>query len=99
MRLRCSSGRRRSSTRCFNRSSSAASSSPSFLATGITGVTDGAFTVPTGPGQTNVALLAAPDGHRGAYSFTPSLGITIPAAAQASYAGNPYAAVLTITIS
>ena len=68
-------------------------------ATGITGATAGAFTVPTGPGQTNVALLAAPVGHRGAYTFTPSLGITIPANAQASYAGTPYAAVLTITIS
>lgn len=68
-------------------------------AAGITGATAGAFTVPTGPGQTNVALLAAPLGHRGAYTFTPTLGITIPANAQASYAGTPYAAVLTITIS
>lgn len=66
---------------------------------GITGATAGAFTVPTGPGQTNVALLSAPAGHRGAYTFTPTLGITIPANAQASYAGTPYAAVLTITIS
>jgi hypothetical protein len=55
--------------------------------------------VPTGPGQTNVALLSAPAGHRGAYAFTPTLGITIPGNAQASYAGTPYAAVLTITIS
>jgi hypothetical protein len=68
-------------------------------AVGITGATAQAFTVPTGPGQTNVALLAAPLGHRGAYTFTPTLGITIPANAQASYAGTPYAAVLTITIS
>jgi hypothetical protein len=66
---------------------------------GITGATAGAFTVPTGPGQTNVALLSAPAGHRGGYTFTPTLGITIPANAQASYAGTPYAAVLTITIS
>jgi hypothetical protein len=68
-------------------------------AAGITGVTGGAFTTPTGPGQTNVALLSAPAGHRGAYEFTPTLGITLPANAQASYAGTPYAAVLTITIS
>ena len=68
-------------------------------ATGIAGATAGAFTTPTGPGQTNVALLSAPAGHRGAYRFTPTLGITIPATAQASYAGTPYAAVLTITIS
>jgi hypothetical protein len=68
-------------------------------ATGITGATTAAFTVPTGPGQTNIALLSAPAGHRGAYAFTPTLGITIPANAQASYAGTPYAAVLTITIS
>ena len=68
-------------------------------AAGITGATGAAFTVPTGPGQTNVALLSAPAGHRGAYTFTPTLGITVPANAQASYAGTPYAAVLTITIS
>jgi hypothetical protein len=66
---------------------------------GMTGATGGAFAVPTGPGQTNVALLSAPAGHRGAYAFTPTLGITIPANAQASHAGSPYAAVLTITIS
>jgi hypothetical protein len=68
-------------------------------ATGITGATAGVFTAPTGAGQTNVALLSAPAGPRGAYTFTPTLGITIPATAQASYAGTPYAAVLTITIS
>jgi hypothetical protein len=67
--------------------------------TGMTGATGGTFTVPTGPGQTNVALLSAPAGHRGAYAFTPTLGITIPANAQASHAGTPYAAVLTVTIS
>jgi hypothetical protein len=68
-------------------------------AAGITGATAAAFTTATGPGQTNVALLSAPAGHRGEYTFTPTLGITVPGNAQASYPGTPYAAVLTITIS
>ena len=68
-------------------------------AAGITGGTAAPFTVPTGAGQTNVTLLGAPSGHRGGYTFTPSLAITIPAAAQPSYGGSPYAATLTVTIS
>ena len=68
-------------------------------ATGMTGSTSAAFTTPTGPGQTNVTLVAAGSGHRGAYTFTPTLGITVPANAPPSYGGSPYAAVLTITIS
>jgi hypothetical protein len=67
--------------------------------TGMVGATGSAFTVPTGPGQTNVSVLSAPGPHRGSYTFTPSLDITIPAAAQPSYPGVPYAATLTLTIS
>jgi len=68
-------------------------------ATGMTGGTAAPFTVPTGAGQTNVTLLAAPAGHRGGYTFTPTLAITIPATAQPSYGGSPYAATITVTIS
>jgi hypothetical protein len=68
-------------------------------ATGITGADAAAFTVPTGPGQTNVALLATAGPHRGAYSFTPRLDVTLPANALPSYPGVPYAATLTVTIS
>jgi hypothetical protein len=68
-------------------------------ATGMTGGTAAPFTVPTGPGQTNVTLIAAPGGHRGGYTFTPSLAITLPATAQPSHGGSPYAATLTVTIS
>jgi hypothetical protein len=66
---------------------------------GIAGVTAAPFTVPTGPGQTNVAVLSATGPHRGSYTYTPRLDVTIPANAQASYAGQPYAATLTVTIS
>jgi hypothetical protein len=66
---------------------------------GIAGVTAAPFTVPTGAGQTNVALLSATGPHRGSYTYTPSLDVTIPANAQASYPGVPYAATLTVTIS
>lgn len=68
-------------------------------ATGMTGATSAPFTVPSGPGQTNVAVLSAPGPHRGAYTFTPTLDITIPASALASYVGSPYTTTLTVTIS
>jgi hypothetical protein len=68
-------------------------------AAGISGAAGSAFTVPTGAGQTNVSLLSAAGPHRGSYDFTPRLDITIPAAAQPSYPGVPYAATLTLTIS
>ncbi|WP_217915646.1 hypothetical protein [Miltoncostaea marina] len=68
-------------------------------ATGIAGATGAAFTAPTGPGQTDVAVLAAPGPHRGAFTFTPRLDVTIPADAMASHAGAPYATTLTLTIS
>lgn len=67
--------------------------------TGVTTATAEPFTVPTGGGQTNVSVLAAPGPHRGAYTFTPQLGITIPADALASYPGVPYTTTLTVTIS
>lgn len=67
--------------------------------TGMTGATGSPFTVPSGPGQTNVGVLSAPGPHRGAYTFTPRLDITIPATALASYVGNPYTTTLTVTIS
>jgi hypothetical protein len=66
---------------------------------GITGVTALPFTLPTGVGQTNVALLSAVGPHRGSYTYTPRLDVTIPANAQASYAGSPYTATVTVTIS
>ena len=68
-------------------------------ATGIGGTASSPFTVPTGPGQTNVTVLSAPGPHRGSYAFTPQLDITIPATAQPSHAGSPYTATLTVTIS
>jgi hypothetical protein len=67
--------------------------------TGMTTASAAAFTVPTGAGQTNVAVLAAPGPQRGSYTFTPQLGITIPATALASYGGSPYTTTLTVTIS
>jgi hypothetical protein len=67
--------------------------------TGMTGATGAAFTTPSGPGQTDVSVLAAPGPHRGAYTFTPRLDITIPASALASYVGAPYTTTLTVTIS
>lgn len=68
-------------------------------AAGITGASTAAFTVPTGPGQTNVALLTAPGPHRGGFTFAPRLVITLPATALPSYPGVPYASTLTVTIS
>lgn len=67
--------------------------------TGMTTATAAPFTTPTGPGQTNVSVLAAPGPHRGSYTFTPQLGITIPVDALASYVGQPYTTTLTVTIS
>jgi hypothetical protein len=67
--------------------------------TGMTTASAAAFTAPTGPGQTNVTVLAAPGPQRGSYTFTPQLGITIPATALASYGGSPYTTTLTVTIS
>ncbi len=67
--------------------------------TGMTTATAAPFTTPTGAGQTNVSVLAAPGPHRGSYTFTPQLGITIPADALASYVGVPYTTTLTVTIS
>lgn len=67
--------------------------------TGMTTATAAPFTTPTGGGQTNVSVLAAPGPHRGSYTFTPQLGITIPADALASYGGQPYTTTLTVTIS
>lgn len=66
---------------------------------GISGASAGAFTVPTGPGQTNVALLSTAGPHRGAYSFTPQLDVTLPANALPSHPGVPYTSTLTVTIS
>lgn len=66
---------------------------------GIAGASAAAFTVPTGPGQTNVALLTASGPHRGGYAFAPRLDITLPATALPSYPGVPYASTLTVTIS
>lgn len=66
---------------------------------GIVGATAAPFTVPTGAGQTNVPLLSATGPHRGSYAYTPRLDVTVPANAQASYPGVPYAATLTVTIS
>lgn len=68
-------------------------------AAGITGASSSAFTVPTGPGQTNVTVLAAPGPHRGSFTFTPQLDITIPPTAQPSHPGSPYTTTLTVTIS
>lgn len=71
-------------------------------ATGITGASAAAFTVPTGAGQTNVTVLNAPAPHRGSYTFTPSLGISIAPTTAASYTGagsTPYTATLTVTIA
>ncbi|MGD9694461.1 MAG: hypothetical protein AB7V42_02240 [Thermoleophilia bacterium] len=68
-------------------------------ATGITGVSGSAFTVPTGAGQTDVALLSATANHRGSYDFSPQLDITVPATALASYPGVPYTSTITLTIS
>jgi hypothetical protein len=68
-------------------------------ATGLDGASAASFAAPTGSGQTNVAVLSAPGPHRGAYSFTPRLDVTIPASALPSHPGVPYAATLTITIS
>ncbi len=68
-------------------------------ASGIATATGAAFTTPSGPGQTNVSLLSTSGPHRGAYTFTPSLGITIPATALASYVGAPYTTTITVTIS
>lgn len=68
-------------------------------AAGISGASAAAFTVPTGPGQTNVALLSTAGPHRGAYSFTPQLEVTLPANVLPSYPGVPYASTLTVTIS
>ena len=67
--------------------------------TGMTGSTAAPFTVPTGAGQTNVTVMDAPAPHRGSYTFTPTLDITVPPTAQPSYAGSPYTATLTVTIS
>jgi hypothetical protein len=64
-------------------------------ATGIVGVVGAPFTVPTGAGQTNVALLAAPGPQKGTYQFTPTLAVTVPGNAQAA----AYTATLTLTIS
>lgn len=66
---------------------------------GMTTASAVAFATPTGPGQTNVSVLAAPGPQRGSYTFTPQLGITIPATALASYGGSPYTTTLTVTIS
>lgn len=66
---------------------------------GMTTASAAAFSAPTGPGQTNVSVLAAPGPQRGSYTFTPQLGITIPATALASYGGSPYTTTLTVTIS
>jgi hypothetical protein len=71
-------------------------------ATGITGSTAAAFTNPTGAGQTDVTVLNAAGPHRGSYTITPTLGITVPATASASYTGTgstPYRATVTVTIS
>lgn len=68
-------------------------------ATGMTGAAGAVFTTPTGPGQTNVTILSAPGSRRGAYTFVPTLDITVPATAQPSYSGSPYMATLTVTIS
>lgn len=67
--------------------------------TGMTGATGQVFTVPTGAGQTNVSVISAPGPHRGTYTFTPQLDITVPANALASYVGAPYTTTLTVTIS
>jgi hypothetical protein len=66
---------------------------------GMATATAAPFTAPTGAGQTNVSVLAAAGPHRGSYTFTPQLGITIPADALASYVGSPYTTTLTVTIS
>lgn len=66
---------------------------------GITGSTGAAFTA---AGTTAVTVLNATAPHRGSYTFTPSLGITVPANAPASHSGTgstPYTATLTVTIS
>lgn len=68
-------------------------------AAGMTSATGAPFTIATGAGQTNVAVLAAPGPQRGSYTFTPQLDITIPASALASYGGSPYTTTLTVTIS
>lgn len=68
-------------------------------ASGITGSTAAPFTVPTGPGATAVTVLNAPGAHRGTYEITPTLAVTLPATVQPSYAGQPYTATLTVTIS
>lgn len=68
-------------------------------AIGVTTAAAAAFATPTGPGQTNVSVLAAPGPQRGSYTFTPQLDITIPASALASYGGSPYTSTLTVTIS
>ncbi len=68
-------------------------------AAGFTTATAAPFTVPTGPGATQVTLLSTTGPHRGAYTFTPGLDITVPGNAQPSWAGQPYLATLTVTIS
>ena len=68
-------------------------------ATGISGASAAAFTAPTGPGQTNVALLATPGPHRGSYSFTPQLDVTVPANALPAPPGVPYTSTLPVPIS
>ena len=66
---------------------------------GMSGAGAAPFTAPTGAGQTNVTLLDAPAAHRGSYTFTPTLEISVPPTAQPSYLGSPYTATLTVTIS
>ncbi len=68
-------------------------------AAGIAGAGGVPFTVASGPGQTDVAVVAASGPHRGSYTFTPRLDITIPGSALASYVGAPYTTTLTVTIS
>lgn len=68
-------------------------------ASGITGSTSAPFTVPTGAGETTVTVLNATGPHRGSYEITPTLDVTLPAAAEPSYSGEPYRATLTVTIS
>jgi hypothetical protein len=68
-------------------------------AAGLGTATAAPFTVPTGPGATQVSLLSSPGNHKGAYSFTPGLDVTVPANAEPSYAGVPYQATVTVTIS
>ena len=87
-RFCASSGRRRSSTRCLSRSSSAGSSSPSFRATGMAGVTAGPTTSKRGDpdldlagGQRGVAGPFGSQSHRAGHQ-NHALLPTCPAARQ-----------------